>query len=70
MTPETLRRVGKALYGTQYQTDLSLALNRNVRTIRAWLSGQNPIPADLRDDLRRVVHDKRSQLLEMLELLE
>lgn len=44
MTPELLRRVGEALYGSRWQSDLAHNLNVADRTVRRWVSGEYPIP--------------------------
>jgi hypothetical protein len=70
MTPDTLRTVGRALFGARWQTDLSLALGINARTIRSWLSGRNVIPEGVQDELRRIVKDRMAELPDVLAMLE
>ncbi|AWB20853.1 hypothetical protein DA075_07950 [Methylobacterium currus] len=48
---ETLRRVGAALYGTQWQSDLARALNISDRQVRRWASGEGRVPAGVWSDI-------------------
>ena len=68
MTPTTLNRVGTALYGCFWQTQLADDLGVNARTLRRWLSQEMPIP-DLRDELREIVKERQVRLGEVLEEL-
>jgi hypothetical protein len=43
MTPEELRKIGLALYGTDWQVHLAAALRVSTRSIRYWLSGKHKI---------------------------
>ena len=48
MTKDKLIRIGTALYGERWQTDLAKALlMRDARAIRQWLSGERKIPVGL-----------------------
>jgi transposase-like protein len=69
MTPATLSRVGTALYGGFWQTQLADDLGVNPRTLRRWLSQELPIP-DLRAELREIVRDRAQALIETLEYLD
>jgi hypothetical protein len=70
VTPATLRTVGRELFGERWQTDMSLALGVNSRTIRSWLSGRNVIPEGVQEALRRIVRDRMAELPDVLAMLE
>ena len=46
LTPETLRRVGLALYGRSFVTELAADLGVTRRTVRRWLDDDYPIPPE------------------------
>ncbi|MBS4052213.1 MAG: hypothetical protein KGZ69_13545 [Methylomonas sp.] len=47
--PDELQRLGRALFGNQWQTPLARALGRSDRTVRRWRSGtRSPSAADWR----------------------
>ena len=68
MTPTTLNRVGTALYGGFWQTQLADDLGVNPRTLRRWLAGEIPIP-DLRAELREIARKLREILHDTMEEL-
>ena len=68
MTPTTLNRVGTALYGGFWQTQLADDLGINPRTLRRWLAQEMPIP-DLRAELMEIVRERQFRLGEVLEEL-
>jgi len=68
MTPTTLNRVGTALYGGFWQTQLADDLGVNPRTLRRWLAGEIPIP-DLRAELREIARKRREILHDTMEEL-
>lgn len=63
---EILRAAGEALYGSRWQTDLADALDVNDRTMRRWVAG-GTIPAEVIDDLKRLVRKKRETLKTLLD---
>jgi hypothetical protein len=69
LTPATLNRIGTALYGGYWQTQLADALGVNQRTVRRWVAGDLPIP-DLRSELLDIIHQRRQTLLEAMDWLE
>jgi len=44
MTPAELHKLGKKLYGDNWQTALARALQVNPRTVRRWAAGDTEIP--------------------------
>jgi len=55
MTLKKLAAAGHALYGGRWQTPLAHDLGVADRTVRRWLSGKTPIPADVENRLRGVL---------------
>lgn len=47
MTPERLRRLASAVYGTDWQAQLSRDAGVNPRTVRRWARGDSRIPDDI-----------------------
>lgn len=57
----TLARIGEALFGSQWQTDLARALGVSSRQVRRWAKGR-PIPTGAQDDLRGLMAERREML--------
>jgi hypothetical protein len=55
MTPDDLTTSGLRLYGQRWQGPLAIALGVNGRTLRRWVSGQNPIPESVADDIATLI---------------
>lgn len=70
MTPALLAKVGAALYGPLWQSELARSLEVNVRTVQRWAGGRVPIPYDVRSELRQLIHERREDLNDLLPLLE
>jgi hypothetical protein len=47
---DLLERVGKALYGNRWQTQMAKALGISDRTVRRWVLFESPIPWSLLDE--------------------
>ena len=70
MSPaELLRNSGEALYGPQWQPQLSDALGVNQRQIRRWLSGQYDPPAGVWRELEQLCRQRSWDLYDMVEPL-
>lgn len=68
MTSDELMQFGEALYGgNRVASNLSHALEVNVRTIRRWMSGDLKIPAEVEDQLKQLLWAKREILLNLLK---
>jgi hypothetical protein len=39
-----IRDAGRLLYGERWQSALAAALGINLRTVRRWAAGQQPVP--------------------------
>lgn len=59
MTAKQLAAVGEALYGPHWQSFLARDLGIAPRSMRRYLAGDREIPADLPDQLRGLLADKR-----------
>lgn len=62
MTPSLLADVGRALYGTLWQSALSRDLGVSDRTMRRWLASTRNVPSGLRVDLLRLCIERAAQL--------
>lgn len=51
MTIEQLTKIGQALYGTQWQSNLAKSLNIDSRRVRQWLNNERPLPDWLNNEL-------------------
>lgn len=61
--PDALRKVGEALYGERWQTDIARDLGlSDARRVRQWLSNDRPIPAGVWADLNVLVNERRMLL--------
>jgi hypothetical protein len=69
LTPATLNRIGTALFGGYWQTQLADALGVNPRTVRRWVSGELPIP-DLREELLDIISKREAQLIVLRRWLD
>jgi len=70
LTPTQLERVGIALYGARWQTDLARDLAVADRSVRRWASGQNPIPASLVGELLVLVEQRAVDLAGVADMLK
>ncbi len=67
---ELFAAVGKALYGTQWRSEM--ARNRNVRstTVDEWAAGKGePIPTGVWAELRAELQAQRSHIADLLEAI-
>jgi hypothetical protein len=62
LTIELLTRVGEALYGEQWKSELARELNVGARTMRRWAAAENPIPPGLSGELITVIQTRRAAL--------
>lgn len=65
--PEDLEKVGQALYGQRWQTDIARDLElTDARRVRQWMAGERPIPAGVWTDLAALAMRRRMLLDEIL----
>lgn len=69
MTPQTLRTIGEALYGSYWQTELARALNIDPRRVRQWLASERSIPAGVQGDLAELCEERGGALTTMAQTL-
>lgn len=65
MPNDLLPRVGEALFGARWQTELARGLGVNDRTVRRWVAEPGSMPAGALADLQRLVA-ARQDLLAMI----
>ena len=66
-----LEKVGVALFGKQWQSDLARALGlSDSRRIRQWLSGDRPIPAGIWPDAVKLLKERKILLDDVLAEIE
>ncbi len=59
---DRLVRVGEALYGPRWQSDLARALEVNDRRVRAWLLAERTIPPGVWLDLAKLASGRAAVL--------
>lgn len=64
-----LIRVGEALYGSRWQTDLAEGLGVSSRTVRRWIAEPKTMPDGALADLRRLVAARQDLLAVIAEQL-
>ncbi len=62
--------VGRALYGSRWQSELARALGVSDRTVRRWAAGQEQPKAGVYRDVLVLVRERRGQLGPLIPLLE
>lgn len=76
MTKEELHTIGRALYGSQWQTELARniinldGVELDSRRVRQWSCGARPVPAWLLPELKALVQKRMQEIQEInFELL-
>ena len=67
MTPENLQRVGEALYGSRWASDLARDLGVALRTVQRWHSGDRGIPPTLADDLVMLLRSRQIEISDVIK---
>lgn len=63
--------LGETLYGNQWQTDLAKALQlSSSRRIRAWLTGERPIPIGVWADIADLLRERQMTIQNALKILK
>ncbi|PPV06801.1 hypothetical protein [Xanthomonas axonopodis] len=65
-----LVRVGHALYGDRWQSDLARALGVNDRRLRAWMQGERKPPVGIWGDIAGLLRQRNQEGLALLRELE
>lgn len=69
ISAETLARVGRALFGDQWQTPLARALDMSERSVRFMLAGDRGISAGIVADLVTILEARGAELAEVAKEL-
>ena len=70
MTPAPLIvRVGRALYGDRWQSELARALDVAGRTVRRWAAGEYEVPAGVWGEILALVRSQRRALGDVERLI-
>ena len=62
MTARLLKRVGEAIYGPLWQSEMARSLLVNDRTVRRWVVGESPIPEGVWGDLMEQAVERAERL--------
>jgi transcriptional regulator with XRE-family HTH domain len=65
-----LSEAGRALYGTQWQSDLARALDVNPRTVRRWASGEDIPRLGVYADLLALCDNRAKELKDIRKRIE
>jgi hypothetical protein len=69
MTPASLAKIGRALYGDRWQSELARALDVEDRTVRYWVSSQRAIPEGVEPTLRVLCLARVAELERVVDTL-
>src|SRR5262245_18443273 len=67
--PDSLRLVGRLLYGDNFQVQLAADLGISLRALHYYVAGERPISEIARDRLRDLVAQRREALAEVARWL-
>jgi hypothetical protein len=67
MSAALLHRVGEALYGPLWQSEMARALAVNDRTVRRWAAGTHSPPPRVWADIARLAFERRNALSRLLQ---
>lgn len=67
---DLLRRIGEALYGSRWQSELARAIAVSDRELRRWLAGTVPMPGGVWTDLESLVGIRGRALGDAAEALD
>lgn len=68
-TIEVLARVGEALYGPRWQSELARALGVSDRTMRRWVAGDEP-PDGVLGDLAALMKERTKALAALIARIQ
>ncbi len=61
--PEALEKIGQALYGDRWQSDIARDLGlSDARRVRQWMAGERPIPPGVWADLGALAVERKTKL--------
>lgn len=70
MSAELLRKVGEALYGPRWQSELARDLEMSDRHVRRLAAGSAELTAGMRIDLMRLCAERAAELDDLVERLK
>jgi len=70
MSNRLLIRVGEALYGPRWQSEMARELGVSDRTVRRWVAGDGDAPVGVYADLLRLVGERGSDLDDLERILK
>jgi len=69
MSSRLLKRVGEALYGPRWQSEVARDLGVSDRTVRRWVDRSYDVPDGVYVDLRKLCRKRAAELDKLLEVL-
>jgi hypothetical protein len=69
MSSRLLKRVGEALYGPRWQTEVARDLDVSDRTVRRWVDGSYDVPDGVYVDLLALCQERAAELDDLIEML-
>lgn len=75
MTKEEIHTIGRALYGTHWQTQIANAITNlngdalDVRRVQQWACGARPVPNWLLPELKVLAQKRMQDILEINKIL-
>jgi predicted transcriptional regulator len=70
MKADDLARIGTALYGRQWQSDLARDLGVNPRTVRHWLKGEYRIHPEVDEQMVNLLTDRLGEITGLIARLK
>ena len=69
MSSRLLWRVGEALYGPRWQSEIARDLKVSDRTVRRWVDGSYDVPDGVFQDLLALCQERAAELHQLVEIL-
>lgn len=75
MTKDQLHAIGRALYGSHWQTQIANAITNlngdalDVRRVQQWACGARPVPNWLLPELKTLAQKRMQDILELNKIL-
>ncbi|MCI1034059.1 hypothetical protein [Raoultella terrigena] len=66
---DKMRAVGEAVYGDNWQSPLSRALNINDRTVRRFVAGTSHIPVNLSERLLEALESEMNKIKSAIDII-
>lgn len=67
---DTLRSVGSALYGENWQSAVARDLDVAIRTVQRWAAGEFDIPPGVWADLAKLCRKRGAELAKLADKLD